>query len=301
MVKPEFLKAGDSVGIVSPSGRIDIKHIDNAVHHLSDWGLKVKVGNYAANQFGQFAGKDKDRSKDLQEMIDDESINAIFCARGGYGALRTVQNIDFRSLKRTPKWLIGYSDITVLHQIINHELELATIHGSMPINFPQYPDTDYSVEMLKSCLFSETLEYDIETTKYCISGITQGVLVGGNLSILYSLRGTPYDYDLAGKILFIEDVGEYLYHIDRILMNFMSGGKLDQLKGIIVGGFSEIKDSRISFGKDIYEILSEFFNELNIPVLFDFPAGHIRNNMPLIFGQEINLNIQKENAIISYI
>ncbi len=298
MINPDYLKKGDKVAIISPAGKIDKSKINNAVKILSGWGLDVITGKNSGKIYNQFAGTDEERIYDFQQMLDDKNIKAIFSSRGGYGSIRIIDKLNFDNFKKNPKWIIGFSDITVFHVYINNNLNIETIHGAMPKKFPDYPDENKSLKSLKSILFGNEINYGIKDHKLNITGKTEGVLTGGNLSILYSLNGTKYDIDTKDKILFIEDLSEYLYHIDRIMMNFKLSGKFDNLKGLIVGDFIDIKDNNTKFGKTVYEIIYEHISEYKIPVCFGFPAGHNDINIAMKFGNKIKFAVNSEGVDI---
>ena len=256
--------------------------------------LKNKV---LFEEYNQFAGTKEQRTIDLQNMIDDDSIKAILCARGGYGTVQIIDNIDFSHLFKNPKWIIGYSDITVLHSHLN-KIGLASLHSSMPINFLE--NSEKSLQSIQNVIFGieERICIKIKFNKFNKLGTTQANIVGGNLSILYSLLGSESDLNTDGKILFIEDLDEYLYHIDRMIVSLKRNGKLKYLKALIVGSFTNIKDNEIPFGSTVEEIIKHHTNEYNYPICFDFPSGHIKDNQSLIFGAETCINIKSNNVIL---
>jgi len=299
MIKPPYLNAGDCVGIIAPARSVDRQAIDNFTFHLEKWGLHWKLGEHLFGQYNRFSGTDEERGEDLQKMIDDKEIKAIFAARGGYGTVRTLQHVDFSGFENDPKWMIGYSDITVLHSYINKFIGVESIHGPMPLNFLQKPDTE-SLENLRKALFGETLSYTFPAHELNIDGETEGELVGGNLTLITSLNGTVLFPDLKNKILFIEDVDEYLYNIDRMMMNLSLSGVFNRIKALVVGDISVKKEEDdIPFGKNAYEIIHEIADQYNIPVCFNFPAGHIFNNQTLIFGRKIQLRVgENESSLV---
>jgi len=285
-VLPKYLRQGDVVGIVSPSGIVEREPIEKAIALIESWGFKVKCGKNVFSREGIFAGTDEKRSTDLNAMIHDDEISAIFCARGGYGAVRIVSKIDFEYLKKHPKWIVGFSDVTVLHSALqNHGI--ISVHGVMPNSFTKTHQN--SITSLKNILLGNEVEYSIPYHQCNREGEARGILVGGNLSILYALRGTPFDLDYSNKILFIEDIGEKLYHLDRMLMNFKIGDCFKNLRGLVVGGFSEMTDGSIPFGKTAEEIIRSVVEKYSFPIIFDFKAGHIHENLALLFGQEVIL------------
>ncbi|MCF8361283.1 MAG: LD-carboxypeptidase [Prolixibacteraceae bacterium] len=293
--KPENLKHGDTVGIVSPASKIDEKHIKSAVAQLEAHGYNVVVGTYAAGQHHTFAGTDKQRASDLQKMLDDLEIKAILCSRGGYGTLRTLQHVSWDGFKKNPKWVVGFSDITALHSSL-HNMGYASIHGVMTAYFTNEGKTSKSLQTLMNALTGIPNNYTFAHSKYNVTGEASGVVVGGNLSVLLSLRGTPSDIDTRGKILFIEDLAEYLYHIDRIMMNLKTGGMLSGLKGLIVGGFAGLKDNDTPFGMSYEEIILDAVRAYNFPVAFNFPAGHQPENHAIKMGCEAKLSVTEKGT-----
>ena len=300
MITPKYLKKNDNVIILAPAGRIDIDKIEYAKTHLENWGLNVKLSENINKPDFQFSAKDDERLEDFQHALDNENIKAIFCARGGYGSIRIAEKLNFDRFIKYPKWIVGYSDITVIHSIINSQIGVETIHGIMPVNFPDNLQETQSTENLKQALFGNRIEYNIKSNRNNILGNAKAELVGGNLSILYSLRGTNFDIDTKNKILFIEEIGEYLYHIDRIMHNFKIGGKLENLKGLIVGGFTDIKDNDKPFGQSVEKIILHAVKDYKFPVIFDFPAGHISKNMSLFLGRDVEIDISEEKSTIKF-
>lgn len=292
LIQPEFLKKGDTIGIVACARKISAEELQPAIDILKNWGLNVKTGKNIFNVNHQFSGTDDERAADLQTMLNDNSIKAIISARGGYGAVRIIDKIDFTAFKQHPKWIVGYSDITVLHSHI-HNIGIQTLHATMPINFGVDAD---ATESLRKALFGEKLEYTTASHLLNRKGTAEGIIVGGNLSLLYALCGSISDIDTKGKILFIEDLDEYLYHIDRMMMNLKRSGKLSDLAGLIVGGMTDMKDNTIPFGKTAEEIILDAVKEYNYPVCFNFPAGHVDKNIALIFGRKANLTVAQNEG-----
>ncbi len=293
MKSPPCLKTGDKIGIVSTARKISAVEISAAIKIFEKWGLEVVLGENLYKEHFQFAGTDDQRLSDIQEMLDNPEIKAIVCARGGYGTVRIIDKIDFSVFSKSPKWIVGFSDVTVLHSHIQSNLGIETIHSLMPINFNDIPEDSQSILTLKKALFGENLSYDIKSHLLNRKGKATGLLTGGNLSILYSLTGSVSDIDTKGKILFIEDLDEYLYHIDRMMMNLKRSGKLENLAGLIVGSMSEMNDNTIPYGHNAYEIIREFVDIYDYPLCFDFPAGHIKDNRALIFGRKTRLVIEE--------
>jgi muramoyltetrapeptide carboxypeptidase len=300
MISPPYLKYGDKVGIVAPAGRVDYALIEQASSILENWGLNVVMGKYLSRAYFQFAGTDKQRAEDVQTFLDDESIRAVFCARGGYGSLRTIGLLDFSTFVKNPKWIIGYSDITVFHAYVNSSLNIETIHGIMPKNFME-PGTQTSLESMKDALFGKKIVYHFKTNKYSRPGVCSGELAGGNLSVLHSIAGTPYDYNYKNKILFIEDLDEYLYHIDRMMMNFKLSNKLKKMKGLLIGDFTDMKDNAIPFGKNFSQIINEAVRNEKYPVGFGLHAGHIQPNLALILGRQVAIDINYNQCTIEFL
>ena len=291
MIIPKTLKKGDKVSIISTARKITMQELIPSIKILKSWGLEVVFGENLFKENNQFSGTKKQRVEDLQNAINDNSISAILCARGGYGTVQIIDDINFSNLKKNPKWIIGYSDVTVLHSHL-HNFGIATLHASMPIDFVK--NTEESLNSLKNILFKgkNTIEYNSQ--KINNIGNVNSEIVGGNLSILYSLIGSDSDINTNGKILFIEDLDEYLYHIDRMMINLKRNGKLENLAALIVGGMSDMNDNEISFGKSVIEIISECVAEYNYPVCFNFPAGHLDDNRTIIFGQQSELIISEK-------
>ncbi|SDE79698.1 muramoyltetrapeptide carboxypeptidase [Mucilaginibacter pineti] len=286
--QPPYLKKGDKIAITCPAKKLPAPMTD-AITLLQSWGLEVVLGETVTASYHQFAGDDDLRAHDLQRFIDDDSIKAIIAARGGYGTIRMIDKVNFSHFAQHPKWLIGFSDITVLHAHLFANYQAHTIHGQMPVNIPDA--SVRSLDTLRKALFGEELDYRFTSHSLNRSGNSSGVLIGGNLSLLIAIAGSVSDMDYSGKILFIEDVGEYLYAIDRMLRNLKRAGKLSKLAGLIVGGFTDIKDNDIPFGQTVPEIVMDVVNEYAYPVCFDFPAGHIPDNCSLILGKKVNLMV----------
>ena len=295
MIFPEKLKIGDKIGIISPARKITLNELDPAIKTIESWELKVELGSNLFEVDNQFSGTIEQRSTDLQTMIDDDSIKAILCARGGYGTVQIIDNIDFSKLKNKPKWIVGYSDVTVLHSHLN-KLGIASLHATMPINFKT--NAKESLASLKNGLFGNENNILCGPHTFNKFGKVEAEVVGGNLSILYSLLGSNSDVDTDGKILFIEDLDEYMYHVDRMMMNLKRNGKLKNLKALIIGEMSDMNDNTIPFGKTAEEIILEYIKEFDFPVCFNFPAGHLDDNRTLVFGKECTLEINENGVIL---
>ena len=301
MKRPPYLKQSDRIGLVSPARKISSQEVKSAVKLLQRWGLEPVFGRHIFSSHHQFGGSDAERASDVQEFLDDINVKGILSTRGGYGSVRIIDKLDFSKFKVHPKWLIGYSDITVFHSHIHQVLEIETIHATMPINFPNDFIESQTTTSLKQALFGELDSYHLSNCQILREGRANAPLVGGNLSMLYSLAGSESDINTAGKILFIEDLDEYLYHVDRMMMNLKRSGKLDNLKGIIVGGMNDMNDNAIPYGKSAKEIIWETVKEYNYPVIFDFPSGHIEPNIALYLGRDIDLQVSNKELKLSFL
>lgn len=291
---PPSLKIGDTVAIVSTARKISKVEIEFAIKTFENWGLKVVLGKTIGAEYHQFAGEDEYRASDFQEMMDNPKIKAIICARGGYGTVRILDYLDFTHFTNNPKWIVGYSDVTALHTLINCYLNIQTIHGTMPINFSN--NTTESLNSLKKALFGEKYFIEADPHSFNKIGTIEGEIIGGNLSILYSILGTKSGFNTDDKILFIEDLDEYLYHIDRMIVALKRAGKFKKLKGLIVGGMTDMNDNTIPFGKTSEAIIDEHFKDFDFPICYKFPAGHIKDNRSLVFGKKSKLTISKKDV-----
>ncbi len=296
MTRPPYLKVGDQIALVSPARKISMDELKASLKMLQNWGLEVVFGQHIFAQENQFAGSDAQRASDIQRFMDNPEVKAILSTRGGYGSVRIIDKLDFGQFSRFPKWFIGYSDVTVFHSHLNAALDVESLHATMPINFPADTKANASTESLRKALFGELETYSFKPTQIIRKKDAEGELIGGNLSILYSLMGSDSEMDFEGKILFIEDLDEYLYHIDRMMMNLKRAGKLDKLEAILVGGMSDMNDNTIPFGKSAEEIIIEHTKEYNYPLIFGFPAGHIDENWALYLGRNLSLEVQTEET-----
>jgi muramoyltetrapeptide carboxypeptidase len=299
---PAYLKKGDIIGITSPAGFIPVEEIQPAVNKLKDWGFSVKTGNTIGKRDATFGGTDEERLADMQSMLDDKSIKAIMCARGGYGCVRFIDKIDFKKFLLHPKWLIGFSDITVMHSHIHANFNIASIHSKMCNSFPAdwnlaEPVQRDTIESIRQCLIGGKMNYTSMPNIKNRYGMATGQLVGGNLKTLQSLAGSKSDLNTKNKILFVEDTGEYLYSLDRMFWSLKRSGKLSGLRGLIVGGF-KIKpdDEGEEFGKQPEEIVLEKVKEYRYPVCFDFPVGHQKNNYALKCGMIHTLSVNSSGG-----
>ncbi|MDR0712239.1 MAG: LD-carboxypeptidase [Prevotellaceae bacterium] len=294
-IRPAFLKAGDTVGICAPARRVTRDDIRHATPIIESWGLQVRTGSNLFAGCNMLAGNDEQRAADLQALINDPSVKAILFARGGYGCARLLQKVDFSGLKKSPKWLTGYSDITAFHLAL-YRLGVESLHAAMPFKFTN----EESVDSLHAALFGHDVSRKFAPHELNVKGTATGRLTGGNLSIIYSLQATPYELLPNNAILFIEDVDEYLYHVDRMMFNLALSGKLSKLKALLVGGMTEMKNSAGGYGKSACEIISEHTRPLNIPVAFGFPAGHQDPNVALCLGREVRLEVTDERVTLRY-
>lgn len=269
------LQKGDKVAVISPSGRVNEEKIKVAVKKLKEWGLKVIFGNNTFNVFNKLAGTDNERLNDLQSALDDSEIKAIFCARGGYGLVRIIDELNWSKFTANPKYIIGFSDVTVLHNHVNKHIGSPTIHAAMPNSFESA--TEESLQSLYNALFDTNYQYDLPLFK-------ENEVVGGNLAIVYSLLGTNSDIDTDGKVLFLEDIGEYAYQIDRMMHGLKKAGKLNKLKGLVIGYFTNIEDD--SFGFYVKEIIDNVTKEYNYPVIYDVKSGHENDNRAIVLGRK---------------
>ncbi len=296
---PPYLKKGDTIGIVAPSGYMPLDKMESCIDTLQDWGYKVKLGaTTMSNSSCYFSGSDEERLADFQQMLDDREVNAILCARGGYGMSRIIDALNFKKFKKNPKWIIGFSDITVLHLHLYCKYNIASIHGPMAAAFNDGEQNNTYIENLKSTLEGHPADYECPVHPFNNPGKAKGALVGGNLSLLCHLIGTASDMNFRGKILFLEDIGEYTYNIDRMMLQYKRSGKFGHLKGLIIGGFTDNKDTERPFGKTVDEIIHDHIKEYKYPVCFHFPVSHEKENYTLKIGKEYLLNVSDDNVIL---
>ncbi len=290
LVIPHKLKPGDRVGITSPAGYILLEEIRPAMEQLRAWGLEPVVGASIGKRDFTFGGTDEERVSDMQQMLDDPTLKAVLCARGGYGMVRIIDKLHFEKFRIHPKWVIGFSDITVMHSHINRNLGIASIHSKMCNSFPEdwikaEPIQVETILSIREALMGTKMSYSAVWNEKNRFGKAEGSLVGGNLKTLESLAGSASDLRTAGKILFVEDTGEYLYSIDRMFWNLKRSGKLDKLAGLIIGGFKiKVDDPGDDFGKTLQDIVLEKTRKYTYPICFDFPVGHQKNNFALKCG-----------------
>jgi muramoyltetrapeptide carboxypeptidase len=298
-ILPPYLQPGDTVGIVCPAGWLDKEKALSCLQVLQDWGYKVKQGrtlNSVSDNY--FSGTDEERLTDLQEMLDDEEVKAVLCGRGGYGTGRIIDRLSFKQFKQHPKWVIGFSDITVLHSHIYSNYKTASLHAPMAAAFNEDGDKNEFIQSLKHALEGKKLKYECGVHDLNRRGEAVGELVGGNLSLLAHLTGTESDIKTKGKILFLEEVGEYLYATDRMLYQLKRSGKLDRLAGLIVGGFTDTKDTPRPFGQTVYEIVRDVVKEYDYPVCYGFPVSHERENYALKIGVGHKLKVGKNKVVL---
>ncbi len=305
---PPYLKKGDTIGITCPAGFITAEEIEPAVKKIKEWGFDIKIGNTVGKKDFTFGGTDEERVQDFQQMLDDKNIKAIMCARGGYGAIRIIDALDFKKFAVQPKWINGFSDITIIHSHLNKNWGIASIHSKMCNSFPKdwskaEPVQIETIESIRKCLSGEKMRYSAVPNEKNKTGIAEGVLIGGNLKTLETLAGSKSDINTDGKILFVEDTGEYLYSIDRMFWNLKRSGKLNKLKGLIICGF-KVKPADTpeeEFGKNLFEIVLEKVAAYNYPVCFDFPVGHQKNNFALKCGVKHQLLINAQAVTLKEI
>ena len=300
MIKvPPYLQKGDTIGLVCPAGFMPVERVSECIRVINeDWGFTTKVGNTVGKQYHYFAGTDEERIEDFQQMLDDDNVKAILCARGGYGLSRIIDRIDFKKFKTKPKWIIGFSDITVLHSHLYRNYNISTLHAPMANAFNGDGYKGEFVQSLRHALEGKKIKYQVQAHEFNRKGEAIGELVGGNLALLAHLVGTDSDLKTRGRILFIEDTGEYLYNIDRMLYQLKRSGKLDKLAGLIVGGFTDMKDTERPFGQTVHEIIRDLIAEYDFPVCFDFPVSHGEKNYALKVGVGYKLKVGKNKVTL---
>lgn len=294
---PPYLKKGDTVAIVCTARKFFPEDAKPAIDLLESWGLKVKLGKTIGLDSCQLGGSDAERAADFQDQLDNDNIKAIWCARGGYGTVRIIDMIDFSKFKKHPKWVMGFSDVTVLHSHIN-TLNVATLHSIMPFTVPKAPEE--VKQTFKNALFGIKNSYTIPSKPYDKKGVAKGELVGGNLSIIYSLLGSKSSIDTKDKILFIEDLDEYLYHVDRMLQNMKRNDYFKNVKGIIVGSMRDMHDNEIPFGQNEVQLITEIVKDLNIPIAFEFCAGHQKDNRTLMLGSHVDFEVNETEIKLTF-
>jgi len=299
---PPYLKTGDTIGIVCPSGYMAAERILSCVHTLKSWGFRVKIGRtVGGDSMNYFSGSDAERLDDLQAMLDDEEISAILFGRGGYGLSRIIDQISFKKFKKSPKWIVGYSDITLLHARIYANYEIATAHSPMGGAFAEAATEDMYINSVRDLLTGEKLNYTCDVHPFNRRGEAEGRLMGGNLTLLAHAVGGPSDFKTKGLILFIEDIGEYLYNMDRMLHQLKEAGKFQKPAAIIIGSFNDMKDTERPFGQNAYEIIRDILEEFEYPVCYGFPVGHVKENFAMKCGADYRLKISREKVLLEEI
>jgi muramoyltetrapeptide carboxypeptidase len=302
LIQPDYLKAGDTVAIVAPSGILNNreKEVNQAKELLKSWGLNVTIGEHVFKKANHFAGTDDERAEDFQNALDNPNIKAIWCARGGYGTVRVLDKLDYTRYKAHPKWVIGYSDITAIHNQLNNEGS-ESIHALMCTSLTDdLADIENTVSTFKAAIFGESLSYTIKGSNYNKTGTTYGKLVGGNLTLLHTMLGSKTSIDTSDKILFIEEIGEYKYHIDRMLQSLQRAGYFENCKGLIVGNMSKMRRNTTPWGTSVQQLILDVMADYDFPILFDFPAGHEKDNRALILGRTVELKVGNEGSVVVF-
>ena len=302
LIQPPYLKAGDTVAIVAPSGVLKNRNdeVNRAKKLLESWKLHVVIGKNVYSQADHFAGTDQERCEDFQIALDDPKIKAIWSARGGYGTVRILDKLDYTQFLKQPKWVIGYSDITALHNQI-HNLGVQSLHAIMAVSLPSnLSDIEQSISTFKNTIFGQSLSYTLKGSTYNKTGEAKGALVGGNLTILHTMLGSKESLDTTGKILFIEEIGEYKYHIDRMLQSLKRAGYFDNCKGVIVGDMSRMRKNTTLWGTSIEQLILDALSDYDFPIAFNMPAGHEKDNRALILGREVSLKVEKTKSTVVF-
>lgn len=302
IIQPPYLKAGDTVAIVAPSGILKsrVGEVQQAEALLKSWGLHTIVGKNVFNQANHFAGTDDERCEDLQDAMDNPKISAIWCARGGYGTVRVLDKLNYTEFKKNPKWIIGYSDITALHNQVHNE-GFQSLHALMCVSLTKdLEDIKETVETFKSAIFGNPEDYTLKGSEYNRVGETSGELVGGNLTILHTMLGSETSIDTSGKILFIEEIGEYKYHIDRMLQSMKRAGYFDDLNGLIVGDMSKMRKNTTLWGTSVEQLILDALADYDFPITFNMPAGHEKDNRALVLGRTVELKVEKDQSTVKF-
>lgn len=302
LIQPPYLKAGDTVAIVAPSGILKNRNdeVARAKKLLESWNLNVVIGDNVFKKDNHFAGTDAERCEDFQKALDDKSIKAIWSARGGYGTVRILDKLDYSKFLKQPKWIIGYSDITALHSQL-HTIGVETIHAIMCVSLPKdLNEIEKSIETFKSAIFGQPLAYTLTGSKYNRTGSAKGQLVGGNLTILHTMLGSNTSIDVDGKILFIEEIGEYKYHIDRMLQSMKRAGYFDNCKGVVVGDMTKLRKNTTLWGSSVEQLIIDALQDYNFPIAFNMPAGHEDDNRAMILGRTIQLDVNSSQSTITF-
>lgn len=292
---PPYLKPGDTIGLISTARRINKEELQFACNFIEEKGFTYRFGEHLFGADNQFSGTDKERAADLRQMINDTNIKAILCVRGGYGTVRLLDLIHWEAFKQHPKWICGYSDITALHSLLQNDLGIASIHSTMPISFKS--NSKEALNTLFDHLQGNCASYEFPSHELNRKGDAEGVIIGGNLSVLYSMMGSKDQAQTKGKILFLEDLDEYLYHIDRMLQNMKRAGLFEGLAGLIIGGMTDMNDNTVPFGRNAEEIISDICKDYNFPIAYNFPAGHIDDNRAITFGKKVKLELGDKSKL----
>ncbi|REG89151.1 muramoyltetrapeptide carboxypeptidase [Winogradskyella sediminis] len=301
-IQPPYLKKGDTVAIVAPSGILKSREgeVQQAVALLKSWGLHAVIGKNVFKQGHHFAGTDDERCEDLQKAMDDPKISAIWCARGGYGTVRILDKLDYTTFKKNPKWVIGYSDITALHNQLHNE-GIQSLHALMCVSLTNdLSKISETVETFKAALFGNPFNYTLKGSDYNRVGETSGALIGGNLTILHTMLGSKESLDTSGKILFIEEIGEYKYHIDRMLQSMKRAGYFDNLNGLVVGDMSKLRKNTTLWGSSIEQLILDALSDYDFPIAFHMPAGHEKDNRALVLGRKVELKVGKGQSTLKF-
>jgi muramoyltetrapeptide carboxypeptidase len=300
MIKiPSYLQPGDTIGILCPAGYMSWEKAQTCINTLQEWGYKLKIGKtLGGDSPDYFSGTDVERLNDFQQMLDDDEVKAVLCARGGYGISRIIDRVDFKAFRHHPKWIVGYSDATFLHSHIHSNYKIATLHAPMAAAFNDDGFNNEYVLSLKNALEGNKIRYECAVHEFNRRGEAIGELVGGNLSLITHLTGSASDIKTRGKILFLEDVGEYLYKVDRMFYQLKRCGKLNKLAGLIIGGFTDMKDTERPFGKAVAEIIREVVEEFDYPVCFNFPVSHGKENYALKTGVGYKLKVGRNKVLL---
>ena len=302
LIQPPYLKAGDTVAIVAPSGILKNREreVQQAIDLLKSWSLHAVVGKHVFSKANHFAGTDDERCEDVQNAMDDPKISAIWCARGGYGTVRILDKLDYSKFREKPKWVIGYSDITALHNQLHNE-GFKSLHALMCVSLTKdLSEVENAINTFKSALFGNPENYILEGSKYNRVGDVSGQLIGGNLTMLHTMLGSEESIDTSGKILFIEEIGEYKYHIDRMLQSMKRAGYFDSLNGLIVGDMSKLRKNTTLWGTSVEQLILDALADYDFPIAFKMPAGHEKDNRAMILGREVVLKVSKGKSQINY-
>ena len=304
LIQPPYLKVGDTVAIVAPSGVLKERtgEVEQAVALLKSWGLNAVIGKHVFSQANHFAGTDDERCEDFQKALDDPTISAIWCARGGYGTVRILDKLNYTKFKTHPKWVIGYSDITALHNQLHNE-GFESIHGMMCVSLTEDKIEDSlenTIATFKEAIFGKPLSYTLKGSELNRTGTVTAPLVGGNLTVLHTMLGSKTSIDTSGDILFFEEVGEYAYHIDRMLQSLKRAGYFDHCKGVIVGDITKVRKNTTPWGTSVEQLILDALSEYKFPIAFNMPAGHEKDNRAMILGRTIDLVVGKDKSTIVF-